>query len=179
MNAPRPLWLPLWLLPAALAALADGPVAAQIAACRLCGAPADTTDQPVRRTLTVTVQGSLEFGRLAQRGWTGGSALLNPDGTTSATDSGLTDLGGVRYAAEVTLNGEPGTRVRVGWPDRLILRSADGGQVTLRDIRSDVPPVLLLDSAGRARFGLGARLEVLGGASGAFRGRIPIDAEYE
>ena len=174
MIAPRPAWLLLATVPGLL----SGRAWAQASPCRLCD-PAVVADAPVRRPLAVVVRGSVEFGRLAQRGASGGSAGLNPDGSTAGTDGGLTDLGGARWAAEVRLTGEPGTRVRVDWPDRLALRSADGGVVTLTGIRSDGPRVVRLDSAGTARFGLGARLEVPAGAAGAFRGRIPIEAEYE
>ena len=147
--------------------------------CRLCDSPTPTPDAPTRRPLSVTVEGALEFGRLAPRGTAGGSATVAPDGQGGGTDGGLTDLGGLRYSAEVRLVGEPGTTVRVHWPDRLPMRSADGATVELTDIRSDSPPLILLDAGGRARFGLGARLVVPPGASGAFRGRIPIEAEYE
>ena len=145
--------------------------------CRLCDSP--TPDAPTRRPLSVTVEGALEFGRLAPRGTAGGSASIDPAGQGGGTDGGLTDLGGLRYSAEVRLVGEPGMAVRVHWPDRLPMRSADGATVELTDIRSDSPPLILLDAGGRARFGLGARLTVPPGASGAFRGRIPIEAEYE
>ena len=78
------------------------------------------------------------------------------------------------------LTGQPGARVRVRWPDRMVLRSTGGGApLTLDSIRSDRPAVLMLDGGGRAQLRLGARLTVPAGAGGDYRGPIAIEAEYE
>lgn len=147
--------------------------------CRLCE-PAGLDSPPVARPLRVEFDGGLEFGRLALAGDGGGAVELNPGGDEARTDGRLIDLGGLRYAAVVRLIGVPGGRVRVHWPDAMALSSSSGGApLRLESIRSDSPFVLVLDSSGRARFRLGARLVVPAGAGGDYRGPITVEAEYE
>lgn len=167
----------LFLLPLALSS-----APASAGDCRLC----EVTDlDPVlarptaMRPLVVEVEGGLEFGRLALASGSGGAAELRAD-DSARTDGRLIDLGGLRYAAVVRLSGQPGGRVRVRWPASMVLGSTGGGApVRLDSIRSDGPAVLVLDSGGRARFRLGARLDVPAGAAGDYRGQITVDAEYE
>lgn len=180
MNAPRFLRLLLAVLPVAV----SGPAAGQTATCRLCDSPAANSPAaalptPVRRPLTIEVTSSLDFGRLALADRSGGEVELSPDGSAARPSGALVDLGGLRLTVTVLLTGEPGRSVRIDWPDRIALRSGEEGEVALTDIRSDSPRVVRLDRAGEARFRLGGRLQVPGNASGDFRGRIPIAAEYE
>lgn len=175
MNAPRSLWLLLAVLPGAV----SGPAAGQAATCRLCDSPAADATAPVRRPLTIEVTSSLDFGRLALADRSGGEVELSPDGSAARPSGAVVDLGGLRLTATVLLSGEPGRMVRIDWPDRIALRSGEEGEAALTDIRSDSPRVVRLDGVGEARFQLGGRLQVPGDASGEFRGRIPIDAEYE
>ena len=172
MNAPRFFWL-LPLLSASV------PVAAE--PCRLCGDGDGTevAEAESRRPLTVEIDGTFSFGRLAQTGMSGGTGTLDPASGAVRTDGALLDLGGQRFTAEVRLTGEPGRAVRVSWPDRVTMRSSEGDTAELTAIRSDSPAVVRLDGNGAARVRLGARLEVPPGASGSFRARVPISVEYE
>ena len=159
--------------------MAGGPAAAQI--CRLCDeTPTVAAPAPAPRPLRVEVEGGLQFGRLALSGAQPGEAVLDARAPDRLGERALIDLGGARYAATVRVTGEPGFRVRVSWPDMVALRPSGGGAtVRLEAIRADRGPVLVLGPSGRAELRLGARLVVPAGASGDYRGQVPIDADYE
>lgn len=141
--------------------------------------PAAAEPGEVPRALTVTVEGTLEFGRVALAGRSAGAAELAAGTAAVRTDAHLVDLGGARYSATVRVTGQPGARVRLSWPATVTLRASGGGEpVRLDAIESDRQPVLLLDGGGRAELRLGARLIVPAGAEGDYRGPITVDAEY-
>lgn len=143
--------------------------------CRLCAAPATPVAVAVR-PLSIEIETSLDLGRAADRG-RGGSIVLD-ERTGARQVVGLADLGGAALAGRVRLTGEPFRHVRVNLPNGVRLLSPDGSAVDAVDLRTDLPPEPVLDGNGVLGFSFGGRLVVQGHASGDFRGRIPIVADY-
>lgn len=122
----------------------------------------------------------MAFGRVALSGAGGGAVEMAAGSPEAQTDGRLIDLGGARYSAVVRIEGQPGSRVRLYWPESVTLRSSGGGAlVRMEAIRSDRRPILTLDASGRAQLDLGARLVVPPDAAGDYRGEITVDAEYD
>jgi hypothetical protein len=156
----------------ALAAIPGG-VSAQ---CRLCAAP-ESTVAPPTRALNIDIETSLDLGRAADTG-RGGSIALD-ERTGARQVAGLADLGGFAIKGRVRLTGEPFRHVRVSLPAGIRLISPDGSMADAVDLRTDLPPDPMLDANGTLSFAFGGRLVVQGYASGDFRGRIPIVADYQ
>jgi len=154
------------------------PVAAN-AQCRLCSEPATPSAVPPTRALAIDVETALDFSRAAQAGAGGGAIAVDERSGARAVSGGLVDLGGIALKGVVTLSGEPGRHVRVSLPQSIILTAPDGGSAEVVDLRTDLSADPALDGAGRLRFAFGGRLVVRGGASGDFRGRIAIVADYQ
>ena len=57
--------------------------------------------------------------------------------------------------------------------------AADGSTAELEKLETNLPALARLDQAGRLVFAFGGKLRVRGDASGQFRGRIAITADYE
>lgn len=150
------------------------PLAAQ---CRLCApGEARAADAP-QRPLNIEIAAALDLGRAAA-GSTGGSIVLD-ERTGARRVDGMADLGGFAIKGQVRLTGEPNARVRVSLPTSVRLRAPDGSSAEAVDLRTDLPPAPVLDASGQLVFAFGGRLVVTGGSAGAFRGRIPIVADYE
>jgi hypothetical protein len=76
------------------------------------------------------------------------------------------------------VHGQPGRAVRIELPQRILLHSISGGQISFDDVTSDLPSVPRLDSSGTLSFRFGGRLTVSGDADGEYRGDLPITVEY-
>ncbi len=161
---------------ALLMALSPIPAAAQ---CRLCGAQ-PVTNEPGSpdRPLAIEIETTLDFSRIAQ-GRGGGSVDVDEHTGARSVRGGLIDLGGVALKGTARLTGEPGRHVRVVMPVAIPLQSSDGGSAQVVDLRTDLSPDPVLDADGRLDFAFGGRLLVVSGASGDFRGRIAIVADYQ
>src|SRR5688572_10127965 len=97
--------LALMLVAAAAAAATQWPALAQ---CRLCDTPTtspeiESADGPVR----LEIETSLDFDRLIVAGVGTGSAMLRPDGTSSA-EGVVTQVGPRAMVGTVLVRGEPG-----------------------------------------------------------------------
>jgi hypothetical protein len=163
-------------LAASAAAFAPAPHA--LAQCRLCDTP--TTSRNSERDpgeIRLEVETSLDFDRLVVDGEGEGSAIIRPDGSSSAAGS-VTEIGPRAMVGTVVLRGEPGRTVRIELPRRIILYSLSGGQVVFEDVLSDLPSLPKLDSNGVLTFRFGGRLRVSGNSEGDYRGDLPIIAEY-
>lgn len=149
------------------------------AQCRLCapGAEAAISAQPAR-PLTIEVETALDLGRAAQ-GRGGGQIALDERSGARAVSGGLVDLGGMAFKAQVRISGEPGRHIRVILPSSIRLSSPDGGSADVVALRSDLPPDPVLDGTGHLSFAFAGTLVVASGASGDFRGRIAIVADYQ
>lgn len=150
---------------------------ALVAQCRLC-APLSSAPsaEGVDRPLTIEVETALDFSR-ASAGNGGSIAVDERSGARQVT--GLVDLGGIAIKGSARLTGEPGRHVRVNFPATVRLLASDGSSADAVDLRTDLGPSAILGADGSLSFGFGGRLLVQAGASGEFRGRIPITADYD
>ncbi len=161
-------FLTLSILSMAAPALAD---------CRLCAVQDGRAAAERSRPLTIEVEAALDFSRAAGTR-TGGSIAVD-ERTGQRQVAGLADLGGFAIKGSVRLTGEPFRQVRVNIPDSIRLFAPDGSTAEAVDMRTDLPPTPTLDASGALVFAFGGRLVVAGSASGDFRGRIPIVADYQ
>ena len=167
---------PLLAVAAVLGLVSEAPAAAQ---CRLCTAPATaregaTADQDIR----LDIETSLNFDRLILFGAGSGSAMIRPDGSTTAQGS-VSDIGPRAMVGTAVVHGQPGRAVRVELPRRILLHSLSGGQISVDDVSNDLPSLPRLDSAGTLTFRFGGRVTISGDSDGAYRGDLPITVEYQ
>jgi hypothetical protein len=166
------------LLLALTAALLTTPAAAQD--CQACvptgeEAGARRGDRPVR----VTIIANLDFSRLTVRD-AGGSLAIDPVTGATIPRGSVAAIGGMAFSGRAIAEGEPNRAIRVLMPTEIILSAVNGsGQVRVRRIVSTLSPAPQLGPDGRLEFAFGGELEVEGGASGEFRGRIAITIGYE
>jgi hypothetical protein len=167
--------LPLSLLLACV--LSAAPASAQ---CRLCADPAVTAPSDAGPTgdVDLQIETSLNFDRLILSGSGPGAVTIRPDGSTGVEGSVL-QAGPRAMVGTVLVHGIANRTLRVEIPRRIDLFSVSGAHMTLDDIRSDLPAVPRLDSAGNLSFRFGGRLIVSGDGDGPFRGDLPITVEYQ
>ena len=157
-------------------------VAAQ---CRLCaetpktGSSAAETPEKNEKPLRLEIVTNLDFSRLALMDRTGGEVSIDPMSKQRRISGAIRDLGGLSLHGEGRLEGEPGRLVRVQLPQRITLSAPNGSTAELVKLDTDLPAQARLDRQGRLTFSFGGKLRVSGNASGRFRGRIAITAEYE
>lgn len=165
------------ILRASLSLLALAMAQPVLADCRLCTSPDSKAAADRGRPLTIDVEAALDFSRAAGTR-TGGSIVVD-EKTGQRQVAGLADLGGFAIKGSVRLTGEPFRQVRVNIPASVRLYAPDGSSAEAVDVRTDLPPAPSLDGNGVLVFAFGGRLVVAGSASGDFRGRIPIVADYQ
>jgi hypothetical protein len=165
----------LGLILAAGAAAAAAPAAAQ---CRLCTTPTTSRDDKAEAgDVRLEIESSLNFDRLILFGEGQGTALIRPDGSSSAQGA-VAEISPRAVVGSVVVHGEPGRAVRVDLPRRILLHSVSGGEISFDDVVSDLPSLPRLDSAGNLTFRFGGRLTISGNADGDYRGDLPITVEY-
>jgi hypothetical protein len=148
------------------------------AQCRLCDAPTTSrTAESGKGEVRLEVQTSLNFDRLILSGLGEGSAVLRPDGSTTSAGT-VAEISPRAMVGTVTVHGEAGRTIRIDLPNRIVLHSLSGGEVTFDDVASDLPAMPRLDPTGSLTFRFGGRLRVSGDAEGDYRGDLPITAEY-
>lgn len=163
------------ILAALVSIAAAQPAGAQ---CRLCDSPTTVREaEGGKGEVHLDVQTSLNFDRLILIGAGEGTAVLRPDGSSSSTGT-ILDVSPRAMVGTVTVHGEPGRTIRIDLPQRIVLHSLSGGEVTFDDVASDLPSLPKLDSAGNLTFRFGGRLRIIGDAEGDYRGDLPITAEY-
>ena len=147
------------------------PVSAQ---CRLCGTPTTSrTEDTGKGDVRLEVETSLNFDRLILLGRGDGSAVLRPDGSTTSAGT-IAEISPRAMVGTVTVHGEAGRTIRIDLPQRIVLHSLSGGEVTFDDVTSDLPSMPRLDAGGNLTFRFGGRLRVSGDAEGDYRGDLPI-----
>lgn len=163
-------------LAAALAGLAwPAPAAAQ---CRLCDTPTTARDESANgQDIRLEIETGLSFDRLILYGEGAGTAVIRPDGSTSAQGA-VSNIGPRAMVGRAVIRGQPGRAIRVELPRRIVLHSTSGGQIDFDDVVSDLPSVPRLDNSGTLTFRFGGRLTVTGDADGEYRGDLPITVEY-
>ena len=155
------------------------------AQCRLCA------DSPMSDSLSqmatgkqeiplqIEITANLDFSRMALIGGGGGMVSIDPMSGARQISGSIANLGGMSLHGEGRLTGEPGRNVRVSLPQRILLSSPDGSTAELEKLETNLPAMARLDPAGRLVFTFGGQLRLRGDASGQFRGRIAITADYE
>jgi Domain of unknown function (DUF4402) len=156
-------------------------VAAGDDACRLCK-PSDAVTQaetPREIPLTLEISTKLDFSRAALSGAGGGAIDIDPMNGRRRVDGGMIDLGGSALAGTAIVRGQPGRAVRIDMPVSARMTSSTGGAVEIAALRTTLGANPRLDQSGKLEFSFGGKLLVRGNASGTFRARIPITAQYE
>lgn len=163
----------LGLLPLLLAAGDD--------ACRLCSRGHEQQQVIAEREipLSIEITTKLDFSRAALSGSGGGAIDVDPQNGSRRVNGGMVDLGGPALAGTAIVKGQPGRNVRIDMPSSARMTSSTGGTVEITSLRTSLSQNPKLDSMGRLEFSFGGRLTVRGNASGTFRARIPITAQYE
>jgi len=161
----------------AFAALAATPPAAG-AQCRLCDKPpAGTEHDAPKAEVTLEIETSIRFDQLILAGVGDGSAVIRPDGTSSAHGA-VMQVSPRAMVGNAVVRGEPGRALRVELPQRIVLRSFSGGEIVFEEVTTDLPSLPRLDGSGRLTFRFGGRLHVRGDAEGDYYGDLPITVEY-
>ena len=167
----------LHVVGAALAFGLASPSAAP-AQCRLCDTPTTSRDEAGSgNEIRLEIETSVNFDRLVFLGSGTGTALIRPDGSTSAQGS-VSDVSPRAMVGSAVVHGQPGRALRVELPRRIQLYSMSGGEISFDDVVSDLPSIPRLDSTGSLTFRFGGRLTISGDADGEYRGDLPITVEY-
>ncbi len=158
--------------------LSPAPLAAE--SCRLCATTPERLSEGGRPNvpLRIEIETALDMGRVAQ-GVGGGAVELDPETGARRVAGALADLGGMALTGKATVTGSPFARVRIDLPMRVRLTSTSGDTAEVVQMKSDLPAAPTLDEHGRLSFSFGGKMLLKGGESGAFRGSVPISAEYE
>jgi Domain of unknown function (DUF4402) len=165
-----------WLLFLLAALIAATPARAQqCLACDARDAPSSRSERPVR----VTITANLDFSRVTTR--SGGSGSLSIDPVTGAAIpyGSVSAIGGMAFSGRALVEGEPNRAVRVTLPEEILLTSTSGGTVRVRRLVTSLSAAPMLGPDGRLDFAFGGELEVQGGVSGEFRGRVSITVDYD
>jgi hypothetical protein len=161
-----------------LAAIAAATPLTAAAQCRLCDTPTTTRDEGGQDDdIRLDVETSLNFDRLILFGSGQGTAVIRPDGSSTATGT-VAEMSPRAMVGTVVVHGQPGRMVRIDVPRRVELYSIGGGRITFDDLVSDLPSVPRLDSTGALTFRFGGRITITGDSEGQFRGDLPITVEY-
>lgn len=173
------LFLAAFAFIVAIPALDIAPAAAQ---CRLCSdaEKADNAkDEKTKKELEIVISTGLDFDTLTLTDASGGEATLDPRSGSRRVQGSMEGLGGMWLSGKAELTGEPGSAVRITLPGSVTLSSPSGGTATLDTLETDLPVTPRLDENGNLSFSFGGKLRVSGNATGQFRGRIYITADYD
>lgn len=174
MGAPR-----LLALFAAAVLATVGGSASLPAQCRLCDQPSTGASGALEDDgLTLEVETNLNFDRLVLAASGQGSAVVRPDGSSSALGS-VAAVSARAMVGTASVHGTPGRAVRVQLPGRIDLYSTAGGRIALDNLVTDLPAVPKLDAAGNLNFRFGGRVTISGDSEGNYRGEMPITVEYQ
>ena len=148
------------------------------AQCRLCDSPTTQAEgSTIEGPVTLRIEAALNFDQLILLGSGEGSAQLRPDGSSQVSGA-ISAMSSRAMVGSATVRGEPGRAVRIDLPKQIELYSLSGGRLSLDEIVSDLPSTPKLDSSGTLQFRFGGRVRLSGDAEGAYRGDMPITAEY-
>jgi hypothetical protein len=148
-----------------------------IAQCRLC-ATADAKAPAPPQPLQIDIETLLDFAIAAHDGRGNGGSIWLDERTGVRRVQGLVDLGGASIRGTIRLSGAPFARVSVSLPGTTTLTAADGSTAEVRNLRADMSTDPQLDANGKLDIPFGGRVVVRRDASGEFRGRIAVTADY-
>ena len=143
-----------------------------------CADPFATVGPNGERPLTITIDSGISVGRLGLMGRKDGTAEIDPQTGAKQVGPDMVDLGGLSYQGKATITGQPLRPIRIELPQTVTLYSQSGAKAELRDFRTDLAGVAMLDVHGELQFNFGATITSKDGQGGNFRGRIPIRVEY-
>jgi hypothetical protein len=146
--------------------------------CLACAEPAQGA-RPAAQPVRVTITANLDFSRLTTRDGAGGSLSIDPATGAAIAQGSVAAIGGMAFSGRALVEGEPNRAVRVSLPAEIVMTSANGGQVRVRRLVTSLPPAPQLGPDGRLEFAFGGDLQVDGGVSGEFRGRVSITVDYD
>ena len=159
-----------------------GAQAAFATTCQLCAptlpSSAMATSQPLR-PLTISVEASLDFSRVARIGSQGGSVNVDPMTGARRVSGALRDLGGGELKGQVHVQGEPLRPIRVILPTRVTLTASDGSSAEVDHLATNLNASPALGIDGSLDFSFGGQLNVSQANAGDYHGRIPITVEYQ
>ena len=149
--------------------------------CLLCAPETGAAAIPVEKAtpISIDITTQLDFSRAALSGTSGGQIDVDPQNGTRRVDGSIIDLGGPAFAGTAVVRGEPGRAIRIDMPQTANMTSSTGAVIKIVGLRASVVGNPRLDRDGRLSFSFGGKLVVQGNASGTFRARIPITAQYE
>lgn len=156
--------------------------AAAPAQCQLCPAGGGNAPAAIGDSLfpiSVTVETELDFSRMVIATTSSGSAQIDPLTGARTVSGGLSALGGIPVRGTVRVAGRPLRRLRVSMPAQVQLTAPGGGSADLVDLRTDLSGSPQLGLLGTLEFRFGGTLRVPAGEAGDYRGRIPIEVDYE
>jgi hypothetical protein len=149
--------------------------------CLLCANPTENTAVSTAKAtpLSIDITTQLDFSRAALSGSSGGQIDVDPHNGSRRVDGSIIDLGGPAFAGTAIVRGEPGRAIRIDMPQTANMTSSTGAVIKIVGLRASIVGNPRLDHEGRLSFSFGGKLVVQGNASGTFRARIPITAQYE
>jgi hypothetical protein len=167
------------LLIGATAIILPSGVRAETPVCQLCSpdsAPAQTAEP---KPLSIEVETTLDFDRVAVSGSAGGTVEVDSRTGDRSVSGEIVQVGGIGIQGSATVRGEPGRAIRLEMPRTTLLYSSTGQSAEVVDLTADLLPSARLGSDGSLRFNLGGRLKVNGDADGDYRGRILLIVDYQ
>lgn len=149
--------------------------------CLLCTKTQESAEVASARAtpLSIDITTQLDFSRAALSGGGGGQIDVDPQNGSRRVDGSIIDLGGPAFAGTAVVRGEPGRAIRIDMPATANMTSSTGAVIKIVGLRASIVGNPRLDREGRLSFSFGGKLVVQGNASGTFRARIPITAQYE
>lgn len=163
---------------AALALVFSSPASASDP-CLLCSGETRTLHEEATTPLSVEIDTSLDFDRIALSGPGGGTVSIDALTGRRSVSGELVELGGMAVQGTATVRGEPGRAIRIELPAAVTLHSSEGGSADLTELKADLPGGARLGRDGSLRFSFGGRLSLRGDAGGDYRGRIPLSVDYQ
>ena len=147
--------------------------------CRLCADEEGLSLSSSGTPLSIEIETTLDFDRVALAGPGGGAVAVDPETGARTVAGELVALGGFGVQGTALVRGEPNRTIRLRLPRSSLLHASNGRTAEITDLVADIPPVARLKPDGTLRFSFGGRLRVEGGADGDYRGRILIEVDYQ
>lgn len=130
--------------------------------------------------LSIVIDSDIDFGRVVVIGRGEGRILLDLDTGQKRLFGDVDDLGGMPVTGRAIITGAPLEPVSVEFPFEIRMSGLLGGEARLRDFRTSLPGMPVLDENGMLEFSFSGTLVVSGEerAGGDLRGRVPISVSY-
>lgn len=135
---------------------------------------------PNCQQIEIAIESDIDFGRMILLGTGAGQVWLDLSTGQRMFTGGLDSAGGMPVTGRAIINGTPLRPIRVELPGSITMSDPTGGTAILRDFRTDLPTLPLLDTTGRLEFRFSGTLHADGAVGGGrLRGRIPVTVSYD